>query len=55
MHTVWDSFEAFLHEHRACGELDSGVEGERLWAACSCGGALAQPLPAEGGPVAESA
>src|ERR1700737_4738034 len=23
--------------HRRCGELDGGVEGERVWMACDCG------------------
>ena len=28
---------AFLQEHERCGELDGGVEGERVWLACECG------------------
>lgn len=55
MNTVYEAMEAFLGAHRRCGELDGGVEGGRLWAACSCGASLAQPLSAEEGPVAESA
>jgi hypothetical protein len=32
---------AFFEEHRRCGELDGGVEGERLWMACECGARMA--------------
>jgi hypothetical protein len=27
---------AFYLEHRRCGELDGGVEGERVWMTCTC-------------------
>ena len=33
-------FDAFYIEHRRCGELDSGVEGDRVWMTCSCGAVL---------------
>jgi hypothetical protein len=40
--------DAFLQEHRRCGELDGGVDGERLWMACDCGAGIAHPVrPAE--------
>jgi len=55
MGTLLDDLDAFLQEHRRCGELESGVEGARLWATCSCGAALARVLPAEDRPIAESA
>jgi len=29
--------DAFFGEHRRCGELDGGVEGERVWMTCTCG------------------
>jgi hypothetical protein len=32
--------EAFYREHQRCGELDSGVEGDRVWMTCTCGAAL---------------
>jgi len=39
---------AFVREHRRCGELDGGVEGERVWLSCDCGGGIAPPVgPAE--------
>jgi hypothetical protein len=55
MPTIYDALEAFLQEHRRCGDLDTGVDGERVWATCSCGASLVQPLPAEGGPIADPA
>jgi hypothetical protein len=35
--SLWNDLEAFLQEHRRCGELDGGVENERIWMACECG------------------
>ena len=31
------ALDAFVQEHRRCGELDGGVDGERVWMACACG------------------
>ena len=31
---------AFLKEHQHCGDLDGGVEGDRVWMTCSCGAAI---------------
>jgi hypothetical protein len=28
---------AFYLEHRRCGELDTGVEGDYVWMTCACG------------------
>jgi hypothetical protein len=41
MRTLWDDLDAFLQEHRRCGELDTAVENERMWMTCSCGAELA--------------
>ncbi len=30
---------AFYLEHERCGELDGGVEGDRVWMTCTCGAA----------------
>jgi hypothetical protein len=49
MFTIYDALDAFFLEHRRCGELDGGVEGERLWVTCSCGASLTQPLPVKDG------
>jgi hypothetical protein len=34
------ALEAFLQEHRRCGELDGGVEDDRVWMACECGASI---------------
>jgi len=31
---------AFFQEHQYCGELDGGVEGDRVWMTCTCGGVI---------------
>jgi len=38
------ALDAFVQEHRRCGELDGGVDGERVWMACDCGASVAQPI-----------
>jgi hypothetical protein len=38
--TLFDALYAFFLEHRHCGELDGGVEGDRFWLACSCGASI---------------
>ena len=35
---------AFMQEHRHGGELDGGVDGERVWLACDCGAGAAHPI-----------
>ena len=37
MRELLAALDAFLQEHRRCGELDGGVEHERVWMACECG------------------
>jgi hypothetical protein len=32
--------DAFFTEHQRCGELDAGVEGDRVWMTRSCGAVL---------------
>jgi len=34
------ALDAFMQEHRHCGELDAAVECERVWMICDCGGAI---------------
>jgi len=34
MFSLLSSLDAFLREHRRCGEFDRGVEGERVWMTC---------------------
>jgi hypothetical protein len=31
MPDVLTALDAFLQEHRRCGDLEGGVEGERVW------------------------
>ena len=31
------ALEAFIREHEYCGELDTGLEGDRVWMTCTCG------------------
>ena len=42
------ALEAFLQEHRRCGDLDGGVEGERVWMTCDCGAVIAHRVPPAG-------
>jgi hypothetical protein len=35
-------------EHRACGELDGAIEGDRVWMTCSCGAVLGRRVDEEG-------
>jgi hypothetical protein len=44
MPDVLAALETFLQEHRRCGDLDGGVEGERVWMSCDCGAAIVQPV-----------
>jgi hypothetical protein len=38
--TLFDALYAFYQEHRRCGELDTGVEVDRVWMTCTCGAAI---------------
>jgi hypothetical protein len=31
---------AFYTEHHCCGELDGGVEEDRVWMTCTCGAVM---------------
>jgi hypothetical protein len=33
---------AFFGEHRRCGELDGGAEGDVVWMTCTCGAGISQ-------------
>jgi hypothetical protein len=35
-----DALQAFFQEQQYCGELDGGVEGDRVWMTCTCGAAI---------------
>ena len=32
--------DAFYLEHDRCGDLDSGLDGDRVWMACTCGAVI---------------
>ena len=34
------ALSAFFQEHQYCGELDGGVDGDRVWMTCTCGAAI---------------
>jgi hypothetical protein len=38
------ALDAFLREHRRGGELDSGIDDERVWMACECGAYIVHPI-----------
>jgi hypothetical protein len=40
MFTLFDDLWAFYQEHRRCGDLDGGVQGDRVWMTCMCGAAI---------------
>lgn len=31
------AIDAFVQEHKRCGELDGGVDGDCVWMTCECG------------------
>jgi hypothetical protein len=35
--TLLADLDAFLQEHRRCGEIDAAVEDDRIWMTCTCG------------------
>ena len=38
------ALDAFFQEHRRCGELAGGVDGERVWMACYFGADIVHPV-----------
>ena len=34
---------AFIREHEYCGELDSGLDDDRVWMTCTCGASSVVP------------
>jgi hypothetical protein len=37
------TLKAFILEHEYCGELDAGVEDDRVWMTCTCGAVINRP------------
>jgi len=42
--TLGAALEAFIREHEYCGELDTGVDDDRVWMTCTCGAVINRPL-----------
>ena len=40
------ALDAFMQEHRRCGELDGGRDEGYVWLACSCGARIVHPASA---------
>ena len=38
--TLFDTLYAFFQEQQYCGDLDGGVEGDRVWMTCTCGAVI---------------
>jgi len=38
------ALDAFIQEHRRCGDLDGGLDGERVWMACESGAQMTRRL-----------
>jgi hypothetical protein len=34
--------DAFFPEHRRCGDLGSGLDGDRVWMTCTCGAVISR-------------
>jgi hypothetical protein len=45
MRELLGALDAFLQEHRRCGDLDGGVERGHVWMTCDCGADIVHPLP----------
>ena len=37
---LFGALYAFFQEHQYCGELDGGVEDDRVWMTCTCGAVI---------------
>jgi hypothetical protein len=47
MITLGAALEAFIREHEYCGELDTGLERDRVWMTCTREGRAAPWKPGE--------
>jgi hypothetical protein len=46
--TLSAALEGFIREHEYCGELDTGLENDRVWMACTFGARIVrmlEPIP----------
>jgi hypothetical protein len=42
--TLFDALWACYLEHEYCGELDTGLDGDRVWMTCTCGAVLVRVM-----------
>ena len=38
--TLLAALYAFFQEHERCGDLDSSLDGDRVWMSCTCGAVI---------------
>ena len=38
--TLLADLDAFFQEHERCGDLDSGLDDDRVWMTCTCGAVM---------------
>ena len=50
MPSLLAALDAFMQEHRRCGDLDAGVEPAVVWMACDCGASIVHPVSRPGVP-----
>jgi hypothetical protein len=43
MTTLGSALEVFIREHEYCGDLDTGLEDDRVWMTCTCGAVICRP------------
>ena len=41
---LFAALDAFMQEHRRCGDLDGAVDGGWVWMACDCGACITHPI-----------
>jgi hypothetical protein len=41
--------DAFFTDHRQCGDLDAGVDGQMVWIVCDCGASMARRADVDDG------
>jgi len=46
--TLFDALWALYQEQENCGELDGGVERDRVWMTCTCGAVIVRALELAG-------
>jgi len=44
MPELLSALDAFLQEHRRCGDLDAGIDPNRVWMTYDCGAQLVRAL-----------